>query len=107
MSLLHSITTEGALSSVREVGKESSPGCATSSSGSNVEPEGFKRNPSAVEVSQRQKQNLGTKAKVAEAVNWACQAELIAVKATEARSLETQARFAATKAKTERVRLAR
>ena len=51
--------------------------------------------PSAVELSQRQKQNLKTKAKVAEAVNRACQAELIAVKAIEARSRETQARFAA------------
>ena len=38
-----SMTTEGALSSVREVGKESSPGCAASSSGTNAEPEGFKR----------------------------------------------------------------
>ena len=38
-----SMTTEDALSSVREVGKESSPGCAASSSGSNAEPEGFKR----------------------------------------------------------------
>ena len=51
--------------------------------------------PSAVELSQRQKQNLKRKAKVAEAVNQACQAELIDVKAIEARSLETQARFAA------------
>ena len=36
-----------------------------------------------------------TKAKVAEAVNRACQAELIAVEAIEALSLEMQARFAA------------
>ena len=34
-----SMTTEGALLSVREVGKESSPGCAAWS----AEPEGFKR----------------------------------------------------------------
>jgi len=37
------MTTEGVLSSVQEVEKESSPGCATSSSGTNAEPKGFKR----------------------------------------------------------------
>ena len=67
--------------------------------------------PSAVELSRRQKRNLKTKAKFAEAVNRACQAELIADEAIEARNLETQARFAAerstTKVKTERDRLAR
>ena len=51
------------------------------------------------------------KAKIAEAVNRACQAQLIADEAIEARNLETQARFAAerstTKVKTERDRLAR
>ena len=38
-----SMTTEEALPSVREVGKEYGPGCAASSSGTNAEPEGFKR----------------------------------------------------------------
>ena len=44
------MTTEDALSSVSKVGKESSPGCAASSSGPNAEPKGFKRDNVAREL---------------------------------------------------------
>ena len=67
--------------------------------------------PHETKLSRGQQNSLRKKAKIAEAVNRACQAELVADEAIEARNLETQARFAAerstTKVKTERDRLAR
>ena len=62
--------------------------------------------PHETKLSRGQQNSLRKKAKIAEAVNRACQAELVADEAIEARNLVTQARFAAerstTKVKTER-----